>query len=87
MACEAMMGGGAGKGLRTRGCLHYYHVCLTSLPLPLPLTVVTYPLAAHHGLTLACHEGGGCGGGQGRHGIEGKARHKDRGLYRRGRSP
>ena len=52
MACEAMVGGGAGKGLRTRGCLYYYYVCLTNL-LPLTLVTVLDPLAAHHGLTFA----------------------------------
>ena len=57
MACEAMVGGGAGKGLRTRGCLYQYYVCLTNL-LPLTLVTVLDPLAAHHGLILACHEGG-----------------------------
>jgi len=31
---------------------------LTNLPLPLTLVTVLDPLAAHHGLTLACHEGG-----------------------------
>ena len=59
MACEAMEGDGAGKGLRTRGWLHYYHVCLAALPLPLTLVTVLDALAAHHGLTFACHEGGG----------------------------
>jgi len=42
-----------------QGAMFIILICLTTLSRPLTLMAAPDPLATYHGLTFACHEGGG----------------------------